>query len=288
MADGSYSYEVVGMWEDITDIIVNISPDETPLLTMFGNKPADATTISSLNDALPTADSTPIQEGADVTPGAVNARTKVDNYVQIFDSPFFLTDTQIATKKHGVSDEVAYQIDIHSRHIALNFEKAIVTHNTANIGAAGTAPKMGGVPYYNNVNVVSSSVFSETKFNDAAQAAWDKGGKPTLGVLSMTNKRIASNFNAGGNKNRDQKDKTVVGPVDFYESEAGKIKWIPHRLIGNARVDILDPQYFKVRMLIPFHMEPLAKTGHKDNYNITGQGTLECRSKDAQACIVIS
>ena len=62
MADGSYSYEVVGMWEDITDIIVNISPDETPLLTMFGNKPAEATTITSLNDALPTADSTPIKK----------------------------------------------------------------------------------------------------------------------------------------------------------------------------------------------------------------------------------
>ena len=103
MADGSYSYDVVGMWEDITDIITNISPDDTPLLTMFGNKPAKATTVTSLNDALPTADSTPIVEGADVTPNAVLARTKVDNYVQIFDSKFYLTDTQIATVLSGWS-----------------------------------------------------------------------------------------------------------------------------------------------------------------------------------------
>ena len=66
MASGSYSYEVVGMYQDITDIVVNISPDETPFLTMFGQKPAEATTVTSLNDALPTADSTPIVEGSDV------------------------------------------------------------------------------------------------------------------------------------------------------------------------------------------------------------------------------
>lgn len=285
MADGSYSYDVVGMWEDITDIITNISPDDTPLLTMFGNKPAKATTVTSLNDALPTADSTPIIEGADVTPNAVLARTKIDNYVQIFDAPFWLSDTQIAVLKHGVSDEVAYQIDIYSQKLALSMEKAIVTHDAANIGADSTAPKMGGIPYFNTVNVTSTTTFTETKFNDACAAAWSKGGKPSLGVLSMTNKRIANTFNAGANKNRDQNDKTVKGPVQFYESDAGTVKWMPHRMIGNARVDILDPQYFKMRFLIPAHMEPLAKNGHKDNYLITAQATLECRSKDAQACL---
>ena len=286
MASGSFSYEVVGMYQDITDIVVNISPDDTPLLTMFGQSGADATTITSLNDALPTADSTPIEEGSEVTTGAVLARTKVDNYVQIFDSKFYLTDTQIAVKKHGVSDEVAYQIDIHTRAVGLNMEKAIVTHDTAVQGASGTAPKMGGIPYFNTVNATASGgVFSETKFNDAAAAAWAKGGNPKLAVLSMTNKRVANQFNAGAAKTRDQKDKAVQGVVDFYESDAGKIKWMPHRLMGNARVEILDPQYFKCRFLIPFHMEPLAKTGHKDNYLITGQATLECRSKDAQACL---
>lgn len=285
MASGSYSYEVEGMYDDITDIVVNISPDDTPFLTMFGQKEALTTTVTSLNDALPVADSTPILEGADVTAGAILKRGKIDNYVQIFDSPFYLTDTEKAVKKHGVADEVAYQIDIHTRHIGLSLEKAIVTHDTAVQGADGTAPKMGGIPFFNTVNAVSSTVFSEPKFNEAAALGWAKGGKPTLGALSMTNKRIANGFNAGSSKTRDQKDRGVIVPVDFYESDAGKIKWLPHRLYADTRVDILDPQYFKVRFLIPFHMEPLEKKGHKDNINITGQATLECRSKDAQSCV---
>jgi hypothetical protein len=273
------------MYEDITDIITNISPDDTPMLTKFGNKTAKSTTVTSLTDSLPVPDSTPIVEGADVTTNPVNARGKVDNYVQIFDAPFWLSDTQIATLKHGVNDEVAYQIDIHSQKLALSMEKAIVTHDAANIGADGVAPKMGGIPFFNTVNNTVSSVFSETKFNDACAAAWEKGGKPSLALLAMKNKRIANTFNAGANKNRDQGDKKVIGPVKFYESDAGVVEWMPHRLISTARVDILDPQYFKMRFLIPAHMEPLAKTGHKDNYLITAQTTLECRSKDAQACV---
>lgn len=285
MADGSFSYEVVGAWQDITDIVVNISPDDTPFLTMFGQSAAEATTITSLNDALPVPDSTPIQEGADVTTAAVMANSKVDNYVQIFDAKFFLTDTQVAIKKHGVADELAKQIEKHTTAIGMNFEKAIVTHDTAVQAASGTAPKMGGIPYFNVSNATATAVFSETKFNDAAVASWTKGGKPSLCALSMANKRVANTFNAGANKNRDQKDRSIIVPVDFYESDAGKIKWMPHRMMPSSRVEILDPQYFKCRFLIPFHMEPLAKVGHKDNYLITGQGSLECGSKEAQASL---
>ena len=285
MASGAYSYEVVGMWQDITDIVVNISPDETPFLTMFGQSAAEATTVTSLNDALPTPDSTPIVEGSEVTTTAVDAISKVDNYIQIFDAKFYLTDTAIAVKRHGVADEVAKQIEKYTTAIGLNMEKAIVTHDTAVQAATGVAPKMGGIPFFNTVNVKSSAVFGETAFNDACVLSWEKGGKPSIAAVSMKNKRIANNFNAGGNKNRDQKDKTVQGVVEFYESDAGKVKWMPHRMMSSARVEILDPQYFKARFLIPFHMEPLAKTGHKDNYLITGQATLECQSKDAQACM---
>jgi hypothetical protein len=286
MADGSFSYEIVGMWQDITDIVTNIDPDATPLLTLFSNgKPAKATTVTSLNDQIGTPDSTPIQEGAEVTALKVTARSKVDNYVQIFDRPFYVTDTAQAVDSHGVSDEIAYQTDLKSKLIGLDLEKAIVTHDTAVAASNGVAPKMGGVPFFNDVNVVSSTVFTEAKTNDATAMAWEVGGQPSLGVLSMTNKRIANTFNAGGNKTRDQKDRTVIGPVEFYEADGGKIKWLPHRLIGSARVDFLDPKHFKMRFLVPFHVEPLAKTGHKQKFMVTGQATLECRSKDAQACI---
>ncbi len=42
MAAGSHSYTVVGAREDLSDIITNISPTETPIFTMMGRATADS------------------------------------------------------------------------------------------------------------------------------------------------------------------------------------------------------------------------------------------------------
>lgn len=308
MAKGSHSYTTVGTVEDISDIITNIAPDDTPLLTMFGRGKADNTTVSELNDALPQPQNDPQLEGSDYTPEEVDARSRIDNHTQIFDRVFYITTTQQAVKKHGVKDEVLYQLDKYMKGIAMDLEAVLVTSDSTAQHTATVPGRMGGVPYFNTVNVIDTSartpasVFDEEGFNDAIEKAWTAGGNPKLAVMSMKEKRKAnSTFNAGTEKTRSQKEKKAIAPLDFYESDAGTIKLMPHRMINRAvdpdtgklgalkttgrRVEIIDPQYFKPAFLIPFHVEELGKKGKRFEKAITGEVTLRCRSKEAHAAM---
>ncbi|QDR80227.1 hypothetical protein SPTER_15460 [Sporomusa termitida] len=310
MAKGSHSYTTVGTVEDISDIITNIAPDDTPLLTMFGKGKADNTTVSELNDALPTPQNDPQLEGSDYVPEEVDARSRIDNHTQIFDRVFFITTTQKAVKKYGVKDEVLYQLDKYMKGIAMDLEAVLVTSDSTAQHTASVPGRMGGIPYFNTVNVIDTStrtpasVFDEEGFNDAIEKAWTAGGNPKIAVMSMSEKRKANNTfgeDSKTSKQRGQKDKKVIGPIDFYESDAGVIKLMPHRMINRAvdpetgklgtlkttgrRVEIIDPQYFKPAFLIPFHVEELGKKGKRFEKAISGEVTLRCRSKEAHAAM---
>lgn len=299
---GSHSYDTVGTIQDLSNVITNISPDDTPILTMLGNGEANDTTVSELSDAMPKPRNNPQLEGSDFVLEEVDARERIDNHTQIFDRPFFITTTQKAVKKAGVKDELLYQLDKHMKAIAMDLEFVLVTSDKANKHTASVPGRMGGIPFFNVANVVDlatrtpAGVFDEEAFNDAAEMGWEKGGNPKFAIMSMKEKRKANRtFNAGGTKNRDQKEKKTVGVIDFYESDAGVIKLMPHRMINrdaagklldSRRSDILDPQYFKVGFLIPFHVEELGKKGKRYEKAITGEVTLRCRSQEAQSCVI--
>lgn len=74
-----------------------------------------------------------------------------------------------------------------------------------------------------------------------------------------------------------------------YESDFGLIKVQSHRLqkadVGAARIDIVESQYWKLAHLIPFKTKDLPQDSLKTASVITGQLTMECRSKDANSCI---
>lgn len=283
----SRSWEIVGSIDDLTPVITNISPSVTPLFTKFSTVKVENTTHGALTDVLPTAAIPNIQEGADYTTTAATARGRLDNYTQIFDRGYWVTDTDEAVLKKGVTSEIEYQMGIAMKAIALDVELAITTSATALRQDGTNAGKMGGIPYFNTVNVkdMASAALTETAFNDAIQLSWAKGGIPELAVVSGKNKRVVSGFTAGSQKTRDQKDKKAINVIDVYQSDFGEITLLAHRQQVDARIDIIQPDLFKMGFLIPFHREDLPKKGHKIEKIITGQVTMECRSKDAQSCI---
>lgn len=283
----SRSWEIVGSVDDLTDVITNIAPKETPLLTRLSRSKVTNTTHGALTDTLPAAAIPNIAEGADFSTVAATPRGRLDNYTQIFDRGYFVTDTEEAVLKKGVSSEIEYQMGIAMKAVALDVELAIVTSATAQMQNGAQNGKMGGVPYFNTVNVknMANAALSETAFNDAVQLAWAAGGLPEVGVVSGNNKRTISGFTAGGVKNREQDDRKAINVIDIYVSDFGEIELMAHRQQVNTRIDIIQPELFKPGFLIPFHKEDLPKKGHKIEKVITGQVTLECRSKAAHSAI---
>ncbi len=282
----SRSWEIVGSVDDLTPVITNISPSATPLFSKFSQVAVKNTTHGALTDTLPTAQIPSIMEGADFVTTAATPRGRLDNYTQIFDRGYWVTDTDEAVMKKGVQSEIEYQMGIAMKAIALDVELAIVTSATATKQDATNAGKMGGIPYFNDVNVKAmGGALTEEAFNDAIQLAWGKGGIPEMAVVSGKNKRIISGFTVSATKMRDQKDKKVVNVIDVYQSDFGEVTMLAHRQQVDNRIDIIEPQHFRMGFLVPFRREDLPKKGHKIEKVITGQCTLECRSKEAHSCI---
>jgi hypothetical protein len=77
------TYGAVGIREDLSNIIYNISPTETPFLSGCGRETAENTYFEWQTDSLTAAAANRSTEGDDPTSTAVSEPTRVGNYTQI-------------------------------------------------------------------------------------------------------------------------------------------------------------------------------------------------------------
>ncbi len=187
-----------------------------------------------------------------------------------------------------------YQLAKTLKAIALDVEYAIVNNNQAIPGDGSTVGKMGGIPYFNNVNVIDATnstaysdgpALSETMLNDAIQAAWKKGGTPDICVVSGKNKRAISLFEGNAERQRSADATKIKNVINIYESDFGLVNMVLHRMQSDSRVDLLQSEYWKLAYLVPFKTYDRPKDSLVNGKVVTGQLTLECRSKDANSAI---
>ena len=294
MASNAYvTYEAVGNREDLLDIITNISPDETPLMTKFGTSKVTGMTHSWLTDSLGEPKSNAVLETEAFRTTEATPRVKLSNDIQIFMRDCTVSDSQEAVLKAGVKSEMAYQMQKTMKMIALDVEYAIVNNDTRRAGTSVQTGLMGGVPYFNDVNVIDDggsgvAALTEDVLNDAIQEAWKKGGTPDICVVSGANKRIISGFTGNATRERSADATKIKQIVDVYESDFGLVNMVLHRLQPDTRVDLLQTEYWKLAYLIPFKTYDRPKDSLLNGKVVTGQLTLECRSKEANSCIKIA
>src|SRR5690606_26989669 len=106
------TYRQVGIREDLTDDISNISPVETPVFTMLRKgAPARNTKIEWQIDSLAAASGTNRKvEGADAAYLTAAPTIRVGNYTQISDKAIIVSGTANAVNTAGREEELAYQI----------------------------------------------------------------------------------------------------------------------------------------------------------------------------------
>lgn len=80
----SFDYKIVGKVEDITDFVVNLSPDETLLTSKFGRTSIIGTEHSWLTDSLRPAQVNKTVEKVDFSTIEATPRKRQSNYVQQF------------------------------------------------------------------------------------------------------------------------------------------------------------------------------------------------------------
>ena len=113
---------------------------------------------------------------------------------------------------------MAYQLAKTLKMIALDVELAILTNATKALSGTATEGQMGGIPYFNSVNVnpiVDAQLdFTEEEFNDTIQLAWADGGTPDMVVVSGANKRKISKFTSNATRQQSADSTKLKQIVD--------------------------------------------------------------------------
>lgn len=299
------SYDAVGNREDLSDIIYDVSPTETPFLSAIPRTKATGTKHEWQIDALAAASSTNfVIEGDDATTDAITATTRVYNYRAISDKVARVTGTQEAVSKAGRRAEMAYQMEKRMKELKRDVEKILLENNASVAGNDTLAAECAGAQAWitTNTNVAADAVASagngtdahtdgtaraiqESFVEDVLAQAWSEGGMPTLGILNSFQKRKFASFT--GNATRMGKDDGKVNnTVDIYIDPLGnEVRLVPCRQVPADVVYFFDPEYVKFATLRDFSTIPLAKTGDSERKQILVEYTLEMCNEKAHAGI---
>lgn len=277
------TYDAVGNREDLIDVITNISPTDTPFFSRFGKVKAKGTYHEWTTDSLASASENKNVEGGDYSFSKPASRSRTGNYTQIFVTPVEVSDTQREVDTAGLEDEFAYQMAKKMKEHARDIEYSLV-NGTGNSGKSGSARELKGVLEWLSTNVETGSGsgdedLTESMFNDLLQSIWDQGGSPDYAYVNGYQKRQISDFTGGSTKNINASEKEIIAGIDVYDSDFGRIKIIPHRLMTSSVVAVLQNDLWKTAVLRPTKKIDVAKVGSATRAVVETELTLESRQE---------
>lgn len=303
------SYTGKGIAESFEDIIFDISPEDTPLLSMAKRMSAGQTYHQWQTDALAAAATNAAVEGDDASFSTLAATTVLGNYTQISRKTVQISNTYDVVRKYGRKSEVAYQLMKAGKEMKRDMEFAIVRNQASSAGGAATARTSAGIeswitnrvlatgstsgttPGFSNGTVAAPTdgtavTFVEADLKSALQLAWTDGGEPSTILMSATNKARFSGFAGIATKFVDVQVKTqatITGAADVYVSDFGNHTVKLDRFMRDAAVLCIDPGYVGLASLRPLSKEELAKTGDSTKYLLTAEYALVVQNPDAHA-----
>src|SRR6476661_300537 len=121
-------FDQIGVREDLSDIIYNISPTETPFVRNAGKGKIDNTLFEWQTDALATASSSNQQiEGDDITSiPAATPTVRLQNYAQISRKLVAVSGTAQAVDTAGRKNEFNYQLAKVGAELKRDMEKDLL------------------------------------------------------------------------------------------------------------------------------------------------------------------
>ncbi len=146
------TFDTTGIREDLTDVIYNISPEDTPILSAIPRTAAKGTKHEWQLDALAAPAANSVIEGDDATIDAMVATTRAFNFTQIQDKVIALSGTQSSVDAAGRADEMAYQIAKKSKELKKDMEFALIKGTVQEAGDATDARDLGSLPTWIKTN----------------------------------------------------------------------------------------------------------------------------------------
>ena len=280
-------YSAIGIREDLSNVIYNISPEETPFISNVSRENVKNTYFEWQTDALDAASSSNAAlEGDDISSfSAVTPTARVGNYTQISRKDVIISGTLESVDKAGRRSELTYQLAKMGAALKRDMESSLLANQAAVAGNTTTARRTAGLPAWLTSNTdfgtggadptVGSTptaartdgtqrAFTEALLKDVIAEVWTSGGTPKMLMVGAFNKQAASAFSGIATKFRDVpagQQAQIIGAADVYVSDFGTVNIVPNRFQRARDAFVVDPEYASLAILRPIQQMELAKTG---------------------------
>jgi hypothetical protein len=281
------TFDAKGIREDLSNIITNIAPEETPYMSNIGRESVSNSLFEWQTDTLAAAAANKQLEGDDVASfDAVTATVRLQNYAQISRKTIVLSATEEVVNKAGRRSELAYQIAKRGSELKRDQEFSMLNGAVAAAGNTTTARGTASLGAFIKTNVDMQTnganpsyttlpnsartdgnvrTFTETILKNVIQQVWTAGGTPKILMTGPVNKQRVSGFSgiasARYNLNGGDRPATIIGAADIYVSDFGQVQVVPNRFQRERDAWVIDPEYAKMTTLRPYQQVELAKTG---------------------------
>lgn len=297
------SYDAKGIREDLADVIFNVTPRDTPLLSSIRREEATATSHEWQIDSLAAPSTTnAVIEGDESALVEPAATTRVNNRTQILRKVFGVSTTLEKAKKAGRASEVNYQTikrglelkrdietmligknaasvagDASTARISGSLSSWIATNDTASVGASpqnrGTSGAAGGFSAGTGLTVAATDgtvrVFDQAMLDAVIAKMWDNSGTVEDAVVhaGAVQKQKLTNFDGvAGTSFHEVKDKTIQATMDVYASQFGDIRIVPNRYIRKTSGTDREVYLLRPSMLALAVFDPI----HREELAKTG------------------
>jgi hypothetical protein len=315
------TYDRVGNREDLEDVVYNISPKDTPFISLIGTVPVSATRHEWQTDTLRTPATNVQVEGDDFAFQTKSPTVRVANFTQIASDTLIVSASQEKADKAGRASELGYQLAKMGAEIKKDVELSLVSNVASSAGSSTSGRVSAGFPawissatstnglrgsggssggFNSGTGLVSAATngtqraFNKTMLDTAISTSYNAGGNPTTVMVSPYNKRVFSTFMSDSNVAQQRsaannKKTAIVAAADMYLSDFGELAVVPNRVMLNAsasrNVLVIDPDYVARGVFRAMHTEKLAKTGDAEKRAVLTEFSLVMKNELASTVI---
>ncbi len=283
------TFDIVGKAEDVSDLISNITPSDTPFLSSIKTEQMDAVLYQWQEDTLRDPAQNKNVQGFDAVATARNATTLRSNVSQILQDTFKIARTTNRVKKYGRAKEVAYQAMKMGKELKKDLEYAYVgASQNASAGNSSTEAVMGNAFGTDGTNAIIASAatlsnsslartFTEDLLLQIHQTIYGFGADPSVLMINPSDSLIIADFAGATGRVREVTgdSRKIVNVVNVYVSPFGTLKVVMNRVMKDGEALLYDPSMWKQLVLDNWQRVRLAKVGDSEKHMMVGEFSLK-------------
>lgn len=305
--------------EDLSDIISNISPFDTPFTSNIQRGTAENDKTEWQIDSLAAANEDNAHiDGDDFSGDALTDPTRLATYCQISRKDLVTTRRADRVKKAGMGKAMSYMIAKAGKELKRDVEARLLCNQIPVQGNSTLAPETGGADVWLTSNTSNGTLganptlsagipnaaatpgtaraLDESALLQIFRSAYENGGEPNLLMMTpevkvlfsnymfSSSSRIATQYQDQGKNPRG--GVTAVGAVDVWVTDFTVVEVVPNRFLPETASNVssvfaIDPEYWELRYLDGYMTENIAKSGDSKKRMLLVDYGLACLNEAA-------